>query len=339
MSITQSPKPKQSEPWQQALKNLITDPESLLKSLNLTLSELSWQIDKHFPLRVSQSFAQKMQKSNPKDPLLRQVLSTKEESLLTNGFVSDPLKETEKNPIPGLLHKFKNRVLLTVTQACPVHCRYCFRRHFPYADNQLNKKHWPQIKQYLTQHTCIHEVVLSGGDPLMLTDVHLAHLLEMLSSIPHIKMIRFHTRMPVMIPERINTSLLNILKNQPQKLVMVYHINHANEICDGITRGVEQLKNIDCTVLNQSVLLKEVNDSIETLTQLCWSLFQSGILPYYIHLLDSVSGAQHFDVPVEKAKILEQALMAELPGYCVPKFVKEIPGKPSKILLRQLGDE
>ncbi len=336
MSITQSPKPKQSEPWQQALKNLITSPEDLLQSLNLLESELPWQIDQGFPLRVSQSFVRKMQKSNPNDPLLRQVLSTKEESLLTDNFEQDPLKEAQKNPIPGLLHKFSNRVLLTVTQACPVHCRYCFRRYFPYADNQLNKKHWPQIKQYLIQHSNIHEVILSGGDPLMLTDTHLASLLDMLSDIPHIKVIRFHTRMPVMIPERISAGFLKILQNQPQKLVMVYHINHANEICDEITLGAERLKKIGCTVLNQSVLLKGVNDNLETLTTLCWSLFQSGILPYYIHLLDSVAGAQHFDVSIEQAQQLEQALMAELPGYCVPKFVKEIPGKPSKILLRQL---
>tara|TARA_R110002110_G_scaffold400317_1_gene616598 strand:- start:14024 stop:15046 length:1023 start_codon:yes stop_codon:yes gene_type:complete len=337
MSITQSPKTEQSEPWQQALKNLIRCPKQLLQHLDLSLKDIPWQIDPQFPLRVSLSFANKIQKSAPYDPLLRQVLSTKSESLFSDKFVTDPLQEATKNPIPGLLHKFSNRVLLTVTQACPVHCRYCFRRHFPYSENKLNKAHWPQIKRYLQEHKNIHEVVLSGGDPLMLTDAHLANLMGLLEEIPHIQIIRFHTRMPVMIPERISPNLIKILQQSTKKIVLVYHINHANELCEDIKAGVAKLKNIGCTVLNQNVLLKGVNDNITDLTKLCWSLFQADILPYYIHLLDSVAGAQHFDVPLEQALKLEQALMAELPGYCVPKFVKEIPGKPSKILIKQLA--
>ena len=226
-----------------------------------------------------------------------------------------------------------------MTQACPVHCRYCFRRHFPYAENRLDKSHWPQIKKYLNQQKNIHEVILSGGDPLMLTDLHLASLLDMLAKIQHIKIIRLHTRMPVMIPERISPGLMKVLEHSPQKIVMVYHINHANEICREIKSGVQKLRKIGCNIFNQSVLLKDVNDNLAALNALCWSLFQADILPYYIHLLDPVTGTQHFQVPLAKALQLEQELMTNLPGYCVPKFVKEVPGKPSKILLRQFAKD
>lgn len=333
MSITQSYPTKQPDAWQQAVKQLITCPSTLLEFLELESDQLAWQIDPRFPLRVSRSFAAKMQKANPQDPLLRQVLPIKEESYLTKDYQQDPLQEKAANPIPGVLHKFKSRILLTLTQSCPVHCRYCFRRYFPYEANRISSKTWPAIKAYLQADPSIQEVVLSGGDPLMLQDEAIAEFLAYLEDVQHIKIIRFHTRFPIIIPERITTDFVQMLSQSRFKKIMIYHVNHAQELCSTIKAGVSLLQQAEIPVLNQSVLLKGVNDTAQTLIDLSWKLFEHGILPYYVHALDAVQGTGHFAVDNAQAKILEQSLRHHLPGYLVPKFVKEVPGEPAKVPL------
>lgn len=315
--------------WQQALQEMITSPEVLLATIELTTKDIPWQWDPHFPLRVSQSYVRRIKKGDPHDPLLRQVLSLKEESQKTNNYSADPLQEKSYNPLPGCLHKYGSRVLLTFTGSCAIHCRYCFRRHFPYAQNNPGRN-WDPFLDYLKNHPEVIEVILSGGDPLMAQDQTIAAFVEALSTIPQIQLLRFHTRFPVVIPERITRSFLNIFEHCRLQKTMIYHINHPAEITPEIAQGVRALKQHQFTVLNQSVLLKEVNDNAACLKALSMTLFQAGILPYYVHLLDPVEGAAHFFVPLEKAKILQTDLRHALPGYLVPQFVREVPGALSK---------
>lgn len=321
---------QQSLTWQQALSEMVTSPLDLLSMVNLSPEDIPWQWDKDFPLRVTKSFISRMQKSDPQDPLLKQVLSIKIESQLNSNFSDDPLEETKYNPIPGLLHKFPSRVLLTFTSSCAIHCRYCFRRHFPYQSNNVGRKGWTQVLDYIASHPEIVEVILSGGDPLMAQDDVINEFLQKLSHIPHVQLLRIHTRLPVVVPQRITQHLLRILHDVPLQIVMVYHINHPNEIIPAITQGVSKLKQHGITVLNQSVLLAGVNDNIECLKTLSLDLFKAGIMPYYVNLLDAVQGASHFFVSKKKAKELQQSLRENLPGYLVPKFVQEIPHRLSK---------
>lgn len=334
--ITQPLLKPQQPTWQQALQNIITDPKILLEMLELSPEDLPWQWDKHFPLRVPLSFIARMQKGDPHDPLLRQILSCKEESMITKGFSEDPLQEMTCNPIPGLLHKYHGRALVTLSSSCAVHCRYCFRRHFPYAENNPGKKGWAKALTYLSTHPEIVEVILSGGDPLMAPNDHLSYFLEELKKISHLKILRIHTRLPVVIPSRIDQGLLTLLKQSRLQVVMVYHINHPAEIVEEIAQGVKHLKQANVTVLNQSVLLKEINDDVEILKNLSYTLFSAGILPYYLHLLDPVQGASHFALKEADAKKLQHALRSQLPGYLVPKFVREVPHQPYKIPLENL---
>lgn len=331
--ITQ-PLALQQPDWQQALRQMITDPLVLLAELGLSEQDIPWQWDKQFPLRVTQSFVQRMQKGNPHDPLLRQVLCTSNESYSSNAYSTDPLQESAFNPVPGVLHKYPSRVLITLTSSCAIHCRYCFRRHFPYKKNNPGRQ-WDAIFAYLENHPNIMEVILSGGDPLMATDETLALFLEKLSAIRHIELLRFHTRLPVVIPERINTTLLSALQSR-LPTTMVYHINHPAEITTQIATGVSMLKKQGIHVLNQSVLLQGVNNQVECLKNLSLVLFKAGILPYYIHLLDRVAGSEHFAISLREARNLQQALRNALPGYLVPKFVKELPNTLCKTPLEML---
>jgi EF-P beta-lysylation protein EpmB len=309
---------------------MVTSPLDLLSMVNLSPEDIPWQWYKVFPLRETKIFISRMKKSDPQDPLLKQVLSIKIESQLNSNFSEDPLEETKYNPIPGLLHKFPSRVLLTFTSSCAIHCRYCFRRHFPYQSNNVGRKGWTQVLDYIASHPEIVEVILSGGDPLMAQDDVINEFLQKLSHIPHVQLLRIHTRLPVVVPQRITQHLLRILHDVPLQIVMVYHINHPNEIIPAITQGVNKLKQHGITVLNQSVLLAGVNDSTECLKTLSLDLFKAGIMPYYVNLLDAVQGASHFFVSKKKAKELQQSLRENLPGYLVPKFVQEIPHRLSK---------
>lgn len=334
--ITQPLTLQQPIAWQQNLKHLITCPETLLERLKIAPNSLPYIWDKKFPVRVTESFMARMQKGDPNDPLLRQVLSVPEESQLSSFSSPDPLEEKRFNPLPGLLHKFSDRVLLTFTSSCAIHCRYCFRRHFPYTENNPGLSGWQAVFEYIEQRPNIYEVILSGGDPLMASDNHLREFLNELAKIKHVKLLRFHTRLPIVLPERITDPLLTLLAEQRFATSMVYHVNHANEIVPAIRNGTAKLRQAGVTVLNQSVLLKEINDSEAALKALSFALYAAGILPYYLNLLDPVEGADHFYVSREKAKSLQKNLRQTLPGYLVPKFVQEIPHHHSKTPLDTL---
>ena len=321
--------------WKNAFKNLIRDPRVLLARLNLDDEPYLGAAQKAaqlFPLRVSESFVGRMRKGDPQDPLLRQILPLEAEWDDTEGFSADPLNERESNPIPGLLHKFKGRVLLTVTSACAVHCRYCFRRYFPYGENNPGQSQWPQVFDYIKADSSIHEVILSGGDPLTLDDDYLKFFFEQLSLISHVNIVRIHTRVPIMIPERVTDELIATLTGTRLKPVMVVHCNHAQELDEAVGAALQKFA-FKMQVLNQSVLLRGVNDDVDTLSLLSEKLFAYDVLPYYLHQLDPVKGTAHFAVEDETAIRLHQQMAAQLPGYLVPRLVREVPGHTAKQIL------
>jgi EF-P beta-lysylation protein EpmB len=318
--------------WQQQLTDAITDPLVLLKRLKLDESLLpaATIAAKQFPLRVPHAFVDLMQIGDSNDPLLRQVLPLQEELISVAGYSTDPIKElayTNK----GIIHKYRGRVLLLVTGHCAINCRYCFRRHFPYEENRLSRDQWLDTIKIIAADTSIEEVIYSGGDPLASNDKQLAWLTQQIAAIPHIKRLRIHSRLPVVIPERINDECLSWLSNHRLDTAFVLHINHANEISPALIGAITHLRNAGIIVLNQTVLLKNINDSVGTLKDLSDQLFAAGVLPYYLHLFDPVSGAAHFDVSLKEAKQLHQEMLACLPGYLVPKLVKDIEGEASKI--------
>lgn len=321
---------------QQELADAITDPAELFVLPDLPKDLLPGAIlaDKDFRLKIPRAFVNKMHKGQLSDPLLQQVLPQGRELNQRLGFVDDPLLERDTNPLPGLLHKYKSRALLIVTGACGVNCRYCFRRHFPYAENKPSQREWAGALDYLAAHPEINEVILSGGDPLLAPDHVLAALSEKLSALEHIKTLRIHTRLPVFIPARINESFLAWFSQSRLKPVLVTHINHPHEVDDVFAKRMKMLQQAGVTLLNQSVLLRGVNDQVDTLKHLSETLFlKAGILPYYLHLLDRVNGAAHFDVGREEAMALMQSLRAELAGYLVPRLAIEIAGEKSKNIL------
>ncbi len=317
--------------WQHELSDVITQIEQLAHALELPPSALAAgeQARAEFALRVPKSFVARMQKKDPNDPLLLQVLPQAVEMLDKVGFVSDPVGDLQANPTPGLLHKYHGRVLLTLAGSCAINCRYCFRRHFPYAENTPDQ-HWKRALDYIKKDSSIEEVILSGGDPLLVKDVQLAKLSDKLEEIPHLKRLRIHTRLPIVIPSRITSELTALLKKSRLNPVIVVHSNHANEINQAVIDAMKMCRDANITLLNQAVLLKNVNDNVDALAALSEALFNAGIMPYYLHLLDKVKGAAHFDTQPIKAQDLMQALSAKLPGYLVPKLVREVAGMPAK---------
>ena len=316
-----------TQQWQESFKQL----DDLLNYLNLsrdTVSALDQNSD--FPFRVPRAFADRMEKGNPNDPLLKQILPLSQELDAVAGFTTDPLAENDSNPLPGLLHKYKSRVLLTLSGACAVHCRYCFRRHFPYNENNPGTKGWEPVFDYLTNHPEVKEVILSGGDPLSVADSMLENFIQRLENVSTIKYLRIHTRLPIVIPARITEDLLKILNATRFRVTMVLHSNHANEWDESLKLPMKQLKDAGVTLLNQAVLLRGVNDSIENQVNLSYRLFDYGILPYYLHLLDKVSGSAHFEVDKNEAIRLMHGIIDSLPGYLVPKLVYEAPHRGSK---------
>ena len=321
--------------WQKVLAHGFDSAEALLHFLGLPSTLASNQAEQQFKTRVPRGFAARMQPGDPHDPLLLQVLAQPDEINQTSlDFKLDPLVELEANPIPGLLHKYHGRVLLTLVGACAVNCRYCFRRHFPYQDNNPGRRGWAAIYDYIRQDSSIHEVILSGGDPLLMPDELLTAFVQGLATIPHIKLLRFHTRIPIVLPERIDNNFLDCLRLMPFKRVVVLHANHPNEISEDVVQACLAMRSVGCVVLNQSVLLRGVNDHAETLAQLSYRLFEAQVLPYYLHVLDKVTGAVHFDLPNSEALAIHQSLQGLLPGYLVPKLVREVPGEGSKIYVR-----
>jgi len=319
--------------WQTLLKEVITDPAELLDKLELNPSLLAaaQRVAQLFPLRVPAGFVARMQKGNPYDPLLQQVLPLAAEETMSFSYSWDPLLEQSVNPLPGLLHKYPGRVLLTITGACAINCRYCFRRHFPYTENRAGGKAWQNILEYIAADASIREVIFSGGDPLLAPDHYLRKCADDLANIAHVNILRIHTRLPIVLPERISTEFLNWFTATRLQPVLVTHSNHANECDDSVQQAIEKLRHKKVHVLNQAVLLKGVNDNVATLVNLSERLFACGILPYYLHLLDKVQGAEHFAVPEEQAKQLITALRDRLPGYLVPKCMYERSGASSKL--------
>lgn len=317
--------------WLQQLANGISDPEQLLTQLAIDPSpwQSGFKARALFAQRVPQSFVERMEKGNPHDPLLRQVLPLSDEFIIHPGYSTDPLEE-QNNSTPGLLHKYRNRCLLIVKGGCAINCRYCFRRHFPYQDNKGNKSVWQQSLDYIAQHPQLNEVILSGGDPLMAKDHELTWLVEQIAAIPHIKRLRIHSRLPVVIPARITDELVSLCAETRLQVILVTHINHANEINAELSQQLARLRAEKVTLLNQSVLLKGVNDSVPAQVALSEALFDAGVLPYYLHVLDKVQGAAHFYVSDEQARAIIAGLIEQVSGYLVPKLTREIGGRPSK---------
>lgn len=310
--------------WQKVLQEASSNPQELLNKLNIEdPSLISKQASEDFPLRVPAKFIGRMNQSDPEDPLFKQVWPSVEEENEEDGFTADPLNEVAHQVSPGLLHKYRGRVLLVLTGACAIHCRYCFRRHFPYSDSNPSGENLNSAIEYLQNDTSVSEVILSGGDPLSVSDERLSDLVSRLDEIPHVKRLRIHTRFPVVVPERINEACLNWLTKTRLQLAIVLHVNHANELDKSVEKAILKLRNHNISLFNQSVLLKGINDSAQALVALSETLFSYGIIPYYLHLLDPVSGASHFEVDESSAKSLMQEIQKRLPGYLVPKLVRE----------------
>ena len=324
--------------WQTQLASAFTNIETLCEYLQLSLNELNLSPDatKQFPLRVPLVFASRMEKGNPLDPLLLQVLPVGEELQFYAGFSDDPVGDLNAVKQIGLLHKYHGRVLLINTGACAIHCRYCFRRNFPYADLQLNKQQENDVIQTIQNDPSIQEVILSGGDPLVLNDARLARLFDALAEISTVKRIRTHTRLPIVLPARMTDELVAMLKNSPKKVIVVVHCNHANEIDDDVAQAFQRLKSAGVTLLNQSVLLRGVNDDAMALCNLSERLFEAGALPYYLHFLDKANGTGHFQVAEKEALALLTAVQNRLSGYLVPKLVTEQAGQLAKQFLHAI---
>ncbi len=336
--IARTPGPWQTPLWQRRLAEAISDPAELLALLGLDPGRLpgAQAAARTFRLRVPRGYVARMRVGDPADPLLRQVLPLSGELTGAPGYSSDPVGDLAAAAAPGLLHKYQGRALLVLTGACAVHCRYCFRRHYPYASGTLPPRELAAALGYLDAHTELSEVILSGGDPLVLADERLAALAGALAEIPHLRRLRIHTRLPVVVPERITEELIDWLTRGRLKSVLVLHANHPNEIDDSVANALGTLKRAGVELLNQSVLLRGVNDDAQVLATLSERLFESGVLPYYLHLLDRVQGAAHFEVAQGRALALQRQLSDRLPGYLVPRLVRELPGAPSKIPLASL---
>jgi EF-P beta-lysylation protein EpmB len=321
--------------WQISLSNVVKDPKELLEQLGLgdKLTSIDGDILKNFPLRVPQSYINNMRYGDANDPLLRQVFPLVDEGLTVDNFVTDPVGDSLAITAPGLLQKYHGRALLVTTGACAIHCRYCFRRHFPYADSNPLASQWLETLSTLRNDSTINEVILSGGDPLVLTDSKLAAMVSDLEKIPHLKRLRIHTRLPIVLPERVDHHLVKWIKKTRLHVIMVVHANHANEIDGEVATALDSLRLVGCQLLNQAVLLRGVNDSAECLIQLSERLSEVNVMPYYLHLLDPVAGASHFDVPDQIGIELINSIRKKLPGYLVPRLVREQQGEASKTIL------
>jgi EF-P beta-lysylation protein EpmB len=324
--------------WQRELADAITDPHELLAALGLPadLAEPAQRAAQSFRLRVTRSFLARMRRGDAHDPLLRQVLPLGEELLEVPGFIADPLDEHAARRTPQLLQKYAGRALLITTEACAVHCRYCFRREFPYSPPDTGAAgagsgRWGEALEAIARDASIEEVILSGGDPLSLSDARLTQLTDALAGIPHVKRLRVHTRQPVVLPSRVDDGLLAWLRGIRLPVVIVLHVNHANEIDDQVRAACAALRSAGVTLLNQSVLLRGVNDDVDTLQRLSCALMEAGVLPYYLHLQDRVRGTAHFEVDESVARQLIDGLMRRLSGYLVPKLVREVAGAASKL--------
>lgn len=321
-----------SESWKHALQRSIRDPAELLRRLQLPPSLLAGaeRAAATFPLRVPVGYLNRMEVGNPDDPLLRQVLPLAEELRDLPGYSLDPVGDLAASKAPGVLQKYQGRLLLVTTAACAVNCRFCFRRHFPYQEENPSVDQWQEALTLLEQDPTISEVILSGGDPLLLDDARLRTLLQRLEAVPHLKRVRFHSRLPIVLPERVTRDLLELFTKSRLQTIVVIHCNHPNELADDVILTLRRLAAAGVQLLNQSVLLRGVNDQEEVLVQLSEQLFAAGVLPYYLHLLDRVTGAAHFESDAARLQPLLHGLRTRLPGYLMPRVVREQAGAAYK---------
>lgn len=335
--ITAAPEPRQPAAlvpvrWQQALREAVRDPRELLDLLGLDrlAPRLSDEAMVQFPLRVPRGFVARMRHGDPSDPLLRQVLPLDDEMRPMPGFGLDAVGDGAAKTAPGVLQKYRGRALLVATGSCAIHCRYCFRRHFPYAEETAARDGWRDAVDLIRQDASIEEVLLSGGDPLSLSNGKLAELTGALAVIPHLRRLRIHSRLPIVVPERVDDGLLDWLSTLPWPVTLVVHANHANEFDGTVDAALGRLRAAGVHLLNQAVLLRGVNDSVDALGALSERGFAAGVLPYYLHQLDRVAGVAHFEVDDAHARALHAGLAARLSGYLVPRLVREIPGDTGK---------
>lgn len=333
--------PKKGRNWQQSVHDAIRAPAQLLRLLDLPREDWAQTAGSgpSFGLFVPHEFAARMRPGDRRDPLLRQVLPVAEESEFIVGDAFDPLRESEYQTEAGLLVKYPGRALLITTGLCAVHCRYCFRQHFPYADAPKSKAAWEPALERIRADPSIEEIILSGGDPLMLSDDRLAWLVCRIQEASHVQRLRIHTRLPIMIPSRVNQELLQWLGATRLRSIIVLHANHARELDTAVDAAITQLLDARTLVLNQAVLLKGVNDDVDTLCDLSLRLIDAGVYPYYLHQMDRVKGARHFEVSLRKGRALVEAMRDRLPGYAVPKYVYEVPGAASKLAVESVGDQ
>jgi L-lysine 2,3-aminomutase len=324
-----------AEDWQDALRHAIRDPVELCRILRLPrhFEAAAVEASRQFPLFVPRSYIARMRPGDVRDPLLRQVLPLQDESADVAGFTRDPVGDMLSKKDSGIIQKYHSRVLIITTGACGVHCRYCFRRHFPYSAVPRGPDDWSAWIAELRRDPAIDEVILSGGDPLTLVDSQLARLAEMIASVPHVRRLRIHTRMPIVVPARVTRGLTEWLTGQRTTPVMVVHANHAQELDANVQRSMTALTDAGVLLLNQSVLLRGVNDDAETLVELSRRLLDCRVMPYYLHQLDRVAGAAHFEVPVERGIALVEQMRSRLPGYAVPRYAREVAGEAAKQVL------
>jgi L-lysine 2,3-aminomutase len=317
------------------MASAITSPLELVTELGLdpALVSAATAAGDTFRLRVPRSYVARIRHGDPNDPLLRQVLPIGAELADAADYTADPLGERAALRAPGLLQKYHGRALLITTSACAVHCRYCFRREFPYAEQTSESSRWREALDEIARDTSIEEVILSGGDPLSLSDSRLASLTDAIQRIPHVRRLRVHTRQPVVLPSRVDEGLTQWLTQLRLPVVFVLHVNHPNEIDADVRAACALLHDSGVMLLNQTVLLQGVNDDASVLADLSRKLFEAGVLPYYLHVLDRVRGAAHFDVPEESARAIAGQLAAQMPGYLVPRLAREIYGAPAKVTL------
>ncbi len=318
--------------WQRSLAQAIRDPDELLDLLALPdeFREPARKAAQLFPLMVPRSYLNRMQPGNPHDPLLAQVLPLEAELDDVPGFIPDAVADNSSRIAPGLLQKYAGRALMIATGACAVHCRYCFRRHYPYGEEPRRLDEWNPAFEAIAADTTIHEVLLSGGDPLMLTDRRLGELISRLETIPHLSRLRIHSRLPIVLPDRVTPDLLELLARSRLRVWIVVHANHPAEIASDCAESLRTLVGAGLPALNQTVLLRGVNDSSDVLAELSERLIDLGVQPYYLHQLDRVAGAAHFEVPIEAGRIIMRDVRSRLPGYAVPQYVRETPGAPFK---------
>lgn len=325
--------PPRQGSWHEQLAGAITDPAALLAALALGPEWLAGaqRAASMFPLRVPWAYLARIHRGDPGDPLLRQVLPLMAETVTTPGFTADPVGDLAAMAQPGVLQKYAGRVLLTATGACAIHCRYCFRRHFPYAEATAARHQWHAALAYIDADPSLHEVILSGGDPLTLTDDKLAAFITALQGRRHVQRLRIHTRLPVVVPDRVDDGLLAWLDAATIPIVIVLHINHPQEIDDAVIAACARLRATGALLLNQAVLLAGVNDRADVLVALSERCLAAGVVPYYLHLLDTVAGAAHFAVSAERGAELMTVVREQLPGYLVPRLVTEVPGAAAKV--------